>query len=140
MKNHPFIDRFIEVCGSDEPTEIKQLLNISYQAAKNYLSGRLPNAATLIKIADRTHCSIDWLLTGRGEKFVGRDPNLNTPIPSRQFEESVRRICVQVINDVNSGSRPEASKVVVLKADDLLSEKETVETESSPAAYVKENS
>ena len=70
MKKNDFIERFIEVCDSSQPTEISKLLDISYQAAKNYLEGRYPDANVLIKIAERTPYSLNWLLTGKGKKFV----------------------------------------------------------------------
>ncbi len=61
--------RFIEVCGTSEPARIQRLLDISYQAAKNYLEGRLPDPRVLLTIAERTPYSLHWLLTGEGEKF-----------------------------------------------------------------------
>src|SRR5260221_10872589 len=100
-KNIEFIERFVDACGTSEPAKIQRLLNISYQAAKNYLQGRLPNADVLISIANRTSCSIDWLLTGRGKKFADESPSQGAPILTGQMETFVRRICVEVINEVS---------------------------------------
>ncbi len=118
-----FSIRFIEVCGSDRPAIIKRLLNISYQAAKNYLSGRIPDAQVLLKIAQNTEYSIHWLLTGRGKKFIEAENHQDTPILSRQIEASVRRICVEVINEINVRQEAAQPKVVVLRSGELLSEK-----------------
>jgi hypothetical protein len=102
-----FIERFVEVCGTDKPREIQQLLNISYQAARNYLTGRLPDTATLLRIASATPYSVHWLLTGRGKKFVEIPTVEDTPLSPRQFSELVRKVKVEVINEI--GERREAS-------------------------------
>ena len=127
-KNLDFINRFIEACGTSEPAKIKRLLNISYQTAKNYLQGRLPQSDVLITIRERTSCSIDWLLTGRGKKFIQEARSLDTPVLTGQFKESVREICVEVINEMNGSQRPAQPKIVVLQSRDLMSEKVTDET------------
>ena len=121
-KNSDFVARFVEACGTSEPAKVQRLLNVSYQAAKNYLQGRLPHSDVLILIAQRTSYSIDWLLTGRGKKIVDDVWTQDTPILTGQIEDSVRRICVEVINEING--RPEAQpKVVVLQSSELMSEK-----------------
>lgn len=130
-KNNDFVPRFIEICGTDEPAKIKQLFNISYQAAKNYLRGRLPQTAMLIQIAETTNCSIDWLLTGRGEKFAEGRRNIGAAVSTRQFEESVRKICVEVINEMDGSPKAAQSKIVRLQSSELMSEKEAaVEAET----------
>lgn len=66
-----FVKRFIEVCGTNCPKVISEKINISYQAAKNYLQGkRIPEPYILLVIADQTPYSLHWLLTGKGDKFV----------------------------------------------------------------------
>ena len=122
-KNQAFVERLIEACGTSNPTEIQRLLDISHQAARNYLDGRLPHTDVLITIADRTSCSIDWLLTGRGKKFPeGLDPQ-GAPTAAGQFERSVRRICVEVINEMSGRLEPDQPKIVVLQSSELMSEK-----------------
>ena len=122
-KNFQFIARFIEACGTPEPAKIQRLLKISYQSAKNYLEGRLPKPDFLISISNRTSCSIDWLLTGRGKKFVGSDTPRDTPILTGQMEAFVRRVCVEVINEMNGSQETAHPKVVVLQSSELMSEK-----------------
>ncbi len=122
-KNSEFILRFIDACGTAEPAEIQRLLKISYQAAKNYLQGRLPKPEILISISGRTCCSIDWLLTGRGKKFTDEPLMQGTPVPAGQMETFVRRICVEVINEISGKQDAAQAKVVVLQSSELLSEK-----------------
>ena len=125
-KNTPdsgFVRRFIEVCGTSEAAKIQRLLNISYQAAKNYLGGRLPDSAILLTLSERTPYSIHWLLTGRGKKFVEDRIDVGAPLPADQFEQSVRRICVEVINEMNVRREETLPKLVVLQPQDIRSEK-----------------
>ena len=122
-KNKEFVARFIEACGTSEPARIKRLLNISYQSAKNYLEGRIPQSDMLISISHRTSFSIDWLLTGRGKKFIEDVSVQDTPILTGQMEDSVRRICVEVINEFNGRQEIGQPKVVVLQSSELMSEK-----------------
>ncbi len=122
-RNKGYIDRFIETCGSSKPANIQRLLNISNQAARNYLSGRLPNANVLLAIAERTPYSIDWLLTGRGKKFVDQAMPAGTPLATGEMETFVRRICVEVINEMAETSGISQTTSVILRSSDLLSEK-----------------
>ena len=127
-KNPEFVERFVEACGTAEPARIQRLLNIPYQSAKNYLHGRLPQTEILISIAKRTSCSIDWLLTGRGKKFADELPTQGTPILTGQMETFVRRICVEVINEISGRQEAAQPKIVVLQSSELLSEKVVDET------------
>lgn len=131
MENSDFIDRFIEVCESDKAVKIKRLLNISDQAARNYLSGRLPTPEILITIADQTPYSIHWLLTGRGRKFVDGSFEKNThSVISDEMLAAFRKICVEVFAELQQAAQP---KIVVLPTDRLKSEK-TIEL---PAGNLK---
>ena len=115
-----FAARLVEACGTRETAQISRLLRISYQAAKNYIEeGRFPKAEILIVIAERTGCSIDWLLTGRGNKFIDLSREESTTLPLGQNEEFVRRVCVEVINET-FGEQP---RVVVLPPASLREEK-----------------
>ena len=123
-ENKNFTGRFIEVCGTSEPAKIQRLLDISYQAAKNYLQGRTPDSNVLLTIADRTPYSIHWLLTGEGEKFVAPPVENETPLSAHQIRDLVRDECGKVINELLVESRGSTQqKVVVLQSADLKSEK-----------------
>jgi len=120
-----FITRLIEVCGTSEPAKIQRLLNISYQAAKNYLQGRFPDPLVLRTIAERTPYSIHWLLTGQGEKLVADQGGFadDTPLSTRQIRDLVRSECVEVINELLRSRESTQQRVVVLPSDSLKSEK-----------------
>jgi hypothetical protein len=132
-ENFSFIGRFIEVCGSNQPNDIARLLNISYQAAKNYLQGRIPDTKILFTLCEKTPYSINWLLTGEGAKFV-KDPsgqetpkgplNQDTLTASDQMRTFVRQICLEVIGEMLSAQKdPAQQKVVVLTSEKIKEEK-----------------
>ena len=120
--NTEFASRFADICGSSEAAKVQRLLNIPYQSAKNYLNGRLPQAEVLILISERTGCSIDWLLTGRGKKFLSGHATPDTPLSAGQIA-SVRSICVEVINEMNGNTGPAQPRIVRLQSSELMSEK-----------------
>ena len=118
-KNNGFVARFTEVCGSERPRDIQRLLGISYQAVRNYLGGdRLPDTKLLLRIADITPYSIHWLLTGRGKKFAEGVLSEDAPLVSRQLNELVRVIQVEVMNDMGDGrSATQPQTVTSLSSD-----------------------
>jgi hypothetical protein len=128
-QNIDFVGRFIEVCGSSQPADVARILKISYQAAKNYLNGRLPGSNVLLIIAEKTPYSIHWLLTGQGDRFIEtgeqREDTLLAPDALRTF---VRRECLQIVGEVlNNQTQPAEtapqSKIVVLTSDRIKEEK-----------------
>ena len=124
LENFSFVERFIEVCGSDQPNDIARLLNISYQAAKNYLQGRLPDTKVLTTISEKTSYSINWLLTGEGEKFVKESVNQDTLLLSDQFRLAVSQICIQVISGMLNNQKDSTQpKTVVLTSENIKVEK-----------------
>ena len=124
LENFSFVERFIEVCGSNQPNYIARLLNISYQAAKNYLQGRLPDTKVLLVISEKTSFSINWLLTGEGEKFVKDSLNQDTLLLSDRMRTFVREICLEVINEMlNTQKDSTPQKIVVLTSEKIKEEK-----------------
>jgi|SRR5436190_15021759 len=118
-----FINRFIEACGTSKPSAIADLLGLRYQTVRNYLNGRLPAAPVLITISEKTFCSIDWLLTGCGKKFLDGGSRPGTPVPARQIEAIARRVFVEVINEMNVNQDTAQQKIVRLQSSELMTEK-----------------
>jgi hypothetical protein len=121
-ENFSFSERFIEVCGTARPNEVAQLLNISYQAAKNYLQGRLPEAKVLKTISEKTSYSLNWLLTGEGEKFVKNSLKEDTLILSDQMRAFVRQICLEVVGEALSSRADSVQQKTVLLTPDNIKE------------------
>lgn len=118
-----FVSRFVEACGSDQPGKVAQLLNVSYQAARNYLDGRLPDAKVLRSIAENTPYSINWLLTGEGEKFAVNSARPAESLMNDSMREAVRQVCLEVFADIlRSVEQSIEPKVVKLTADKIKEE------------------
>ena len=114
--------RFAEACGTSEPARIQRLLNISYQAAKNYLNGRLPDSRVLLTIAERTPYSIHWLLTGEGEKFWLPSREDTLPL-ARQISELIRREVEGAVTEALAKKSTETgSRTIVLRPHEILTE------------------
>lgn len=66
--------RIQEAFGTTSHTEIGRILGYEKQNIYKWRDGRsLPPTKTLLKIYELTNCSLHWLLTGEGEKFVSRN-------------------------------------------------------------------
>lgn len=124
-----FVTRLIEICGSSQPADVARILKVSYQAAKNYLDGRLPDSKILLIIAEKTPYSIHWLLTGQGNKFVETsNPRENTLLAQDHLRTFVRRECLQVVDEIlhsqtQLAENESSSRIVVLTPDKIKEEK-----------------
>jgi hypothetical protein len=122
-KNTQFGVRLAEACGTGEPARIQRMLNISYQAAKNYLNGRLPDPRVLLTIAERTPYSLHWLLTGKGEKFSIPARADDTLPLARQISALIRQEVEDAVGQALAKSASETrSRRIVLNPEDVLSE------------------
>jgi hypothetical protein len=119
-----FVERFVEICGTSEASEISRLLDISYQAARNYLGGRLPEAFVLLSIAEKTPYSIHWLLTGRGEKFTDNTENTEEQLFFGKITEAAKQGCLTAMREsFSENSETALPKTVILKNAKVRSEK-----------------
>lgn len=127
-KKNSYVERLIEIFETKQPVELAQLLDISYQAARNYLNGRLPDANVLLRIAEKTPYSVHWLLTGEGEKFILKQDNLNTLILSDQMKAFVRQECLEVFNEIfKKQNENMQEKIVKLTSSQIKAEKKVSE-------------
>ena len=132
-KNSDFVKRFEEVCDTSQPADVARFLNISYQTAKNYLQGRLPDSNVLRLISERTPYSIHWLLTGRGEKFAEINAEKrDIDILSDALRAFIRRECTEIVGELlndqinnkkQSDTTTPQSRIVVLTPDKIKEEK-----------------
>lgn len=68
-----FGNRFLEAFNNAPIADIARLTGKTYQGIKNYASGRIPEWKVMIEVSDSTGCSIHWLLTGEGEKYLTKN-------------------------------------------------------------------
>jgi transcriptional regulator with XRE-family HTH domain len=86
--------------GGKKNAEIARLLGISESAVSNYVSGRVPDAQTLLRICNLTNCNAHWLLTG--EELTPAPPE-SRPM---DLEESLRTVIRQVVREEISTLQP----------------------------------
>lgn len=74
--------------------DIARRLGIPHATVRNYFQGRLPAADVLVKIANETNVSLNWLLTGSGEMYIpgSRPIDLGIVIEERISEIVERKL------------------------------------------------
>lgn len=88
-----FQDRLKQVFDNASMAEIARRLELPHATVRNYFQGRMPAPDVLIKIANETNVSLNWLLTGKGELFAGGpaiSPDLDN-IFEKKIEEMIDR-------------------------------------------------
>ena len=70
VSRETFARHFAELFNFATAAEIARRIGVPHATVSNYLKGRLPSPEVLIKIANETSVSLNWLLAGVGAKFV----------------------------------------------------------------------
>jgi transcriptional regulator with XRE-family HTH domain len=65
-----FSDRLSRAFDFATMAEIARRIGAPHATVRNYFHGRLPAPEVLMKIANETNVSLNWLLTGKGEMFA----------------------------------------------------------------------
>ena len=87
-----FSQRLSEAFGFATMAEIARRIGVPHATIRNYFQGRLPAPDVLIKIANETNVSLNWLLSGTGEMYLtGREPLNFDKILERKIEEVLER-------------------------------------------------
>jgi AcrR family transcriptional regulator len=66
-----FADRLKHVFDNASMADIARRLDLPHATVRNYFQGRMPAPDVLIKIANETNVSLNWLLTGKGDVYAG---------------------------------------------------------------------
>jgi len=72
-----FQERLGRIFDYGSMADIARRLSLPHATVRNYFGGRLPAPEVLIKIADVTNVSLNWLLTGKGEMYAGEPKGLD---------------------------------------------------------------
>ena len=70
--NKEFIERLHAAFDYESMADVARRLKIPHATVRNYYQGRLPAPEVLIKIANETGVSLNWLLIGTGDKYEGQ--------------------------------------------------------------------
>jgi transcriptional regulator with XRE-family HTH domain len=88
-----YIERLNKAFNYDTMANVGRRLGLPHATVRNYFrEGRIPAPEVLIKIANETSVSINWLLMGTGDMYAVRRP----PIGLGQFiEEKINEMIDQ---------------------------------------------
>lgn len=88
-----FTDRLKRAFGYGTMADIARQLGVPHATIRNYFQGRLPAPEVLIKIANETNVSLNWLLAGKGEMYVsGATADIGRLIDERIDELIARKL------------------------------------------------
>lgn len=65
-----FTERLRQAFDFASMADIARRIDVPHATIRNYFQGRMPAPDVLIKIANQTHVSLTWLLTGTGPMFL----------------------------------------------------------------------
>ena len=87
-----FPQRLSEAFEFATMAEIARRIGVPHATIRNYFQGRLPAPEVLIKIANETNVSLNWLLSGAGAMYLsGREPLNFDRFLERKIEEILER-------------------------------------------------
>ena len=127
--NREFIQRLHAAFNNESMADVARRLKIPHATVRNYYQGRLPAPEVLIKIANETGVSLNWLLIGTGDKYAGQ----TAPIELGSFlEEKIGQIIDQKLAALNN------DKIVDLGTIDAFDVEEAVLRLDDPQAVMRE--
>src|SRR5688572_21428525 len=68
--NEEFVERLGRAFGGKSMAKVARSLKVPHATVRNYFLGRLPSPDVLIKIANETGVSLNWLLMGTGTMYA----------------------------------------------------------------------
>lgn len=87
--NSDFVRRLDRTFEHEMMSDVARRLGIPHATVRNYYQGRLPAPEVLIKIANVTNVSLNWLLTGKGEMYGNQKPAIGL---GRFLEDKITEI------------------------------------------------
>ena len=128
-----FQDRLARIFDYGTMAEIARRLDLPHATIRNYFGGRLPSPEVLIKIADATNVSLNWLLTGKGEMYAGKPKGLDIGIV---LEERIAEIVDRKLSErFEPGARKAADGDEAARAFDV---REAIEKHRDPNRVMSE--
>ncbi|MGH7783253.1 MAG: helix-turn-helix domain-containing protein [Candidatus Binatia bacterium] len=87
-----FQERFKKMFDFASMAEIARIIEVPHATVRNYFAGRLPAPEVLIKIANATNISLNWLLLGQGEMYAAKRRSIDL---NRLLEQKIDEIIEQ---------------------------------------------
>jgi transcriptional regulator with XRE-family HTH domain len=101
--NKDFTERLKSAFNFESMAEIARRLDVPHATIRNYFQGRLPAPDVLIKIANETNVSLNWLLAGKGEMHLsGEKADIGRLIDERIDMLIERKLAARVTEDVQN--------------------------------------
>jgi AcrR family transcriptional regulator len=94
--NRDFTERLKQAFDNATMAEIARRIDVPHATIRNYFQGRMPAPDVLIKIADNTGVSLNWLLTGKGPVFLAGERPVDL---DRLLEERVVNIVQRILSE-----------------------------------------
>lgn len=99
--NRDFIERLHAAFSNESMADVARRLNVPHATVRNYYQGRLPAPEVLMKIANVTGISLNWLLIGTGGKYAGQIAPIGL---GRFIEEKIAELIEQKLAEHSSGA------------------------------------
>ena len=116
-----FQDRLARIFDFGTMAEIARRLDLPHATIRNYFGGRLPSPEVLIKIADATNVSLNWLLTGKGEMYAGKPKGLDIGIVlEERIAEIIDRKLAERLEPGSVKHAPPAEEERAFDVDDAI--------------------
>lgn len=87
--NEEFAHRLRQAFDFETMAAIARRIGVPHATVRNYFRGRLPAPEVLIKIANETNVSLNWLLAGSGPMYADKTPSVDI---GKLLEEAIERI------------------------------------------------
>lgn len=111
-----FAERLRLVFDNATMAEIARRIDVPHATIRNYFHGRMPAPEVLIKIAEHSGVSLNWLLTGIGSMYVSAERKLDLDeVLEARIIEVVERILgqrgISVVEELGAIDEPPAFNV-----------------------------
>jgi transcriptional regulator with XRE-family HTH domain len=106
--NEEFAHRLRQAFDFATMAVIARRIGVPHATVRNYFRGRLPAPEVLIKIANETNVSLNWLLTGSGAMYTEKAQSMDI---GRLLEEKIEEIVERKMAERRTGSVQELGSV-----------------------------
>ena len=111
-----FTDRLKMAFDNASMAEIARRIGVPHATIRNYFHGRMPAPEVLIKIAEHTGVSLNWLLAGLGPMYISSERKLDL---DEIFEKRITDVVERLLNERGISAVEELGAIDQLPAFDV---------------------